>query len=99
MRWNELTAGRVAKLRGFGARWVAIVTSPENPDMRVPAFLEPARVASDPVEHAGRTLGTLHLFELSRFGPGWAPSLDDTSTAPTAPEELWQHPPQEGGGS
>jgi hypothetical protein len=69
MRANEITAERLARLRPYGVGWVAVLSDPEHPACVPPAFLEPARVATLPVLHEGKPIGTLHLFELRRL---WA---------------------------
>ena len=95
LRWNEITPSRILKLRDLGAEWVAILISPENPRMQVPAFLEPARVATDTIAHAGRPIGTLHLFQLARLGR----NLSDADAPPVPHEDsspIWQHPPPKG---
>ncbi len=66
MRVHEITAERLEKLRPYGARWVVVLTDPQHPDVQPPAFLEPIRVATDPVMHAGRQIGTVHVFDLTR---------------------------------
>ena len=58
----DLAPGRLDTLASLGARWVAVVTDPEHPDLASPAFLLPRRVASVPLQHAGRPLGTLDLY-------------------------------------
>jgi hypothetical protein len=63
----DLDSVRVRRLQSEGARWVAVVTSPEHPELRAPAFLEPARTADGPLLHDGLTLGRLEVFELSRL--------------------------------
>jgi len=68
MRVKEITAERLDKLRPYGAHWVVVLTDPEHPDVQPPAFLEPMRVATDPVMHAGRQIGTVHVFDLTRAG-------------------------------
>ncbi|HTM56961.1 MAG TPA: glycosyltransferase family 39 protein [Candidatus Udaeobacter sp.] len=67
MRVAEITPDRIAKLRPYGAKWVVVLTDPEHPEVHAPGFLAPAEVASVPVRHGSRTLGTLHVFELSRL--------------------------------
>ncbi len=69
MRANEITPDRLEKLRPWGVRWVVVLTDPGHPACVPPAFLEPARVATVPVTHEGKVLGTLHVFELRRL---WA---------------------------
>jgi 4-amino-4-deoxy-L-arabinose transferase-like glycosyltransferase len=69
---GDLVPDRVRRLETLGARWVAVVTDPEHPALAPPAFLEPARVTSASLAHAGVALGTLHLFELARLGAGGA---------------------------
>ncbi len=60
----DLTPARLDTLRALGARWVAVVTDPEDPAIQPPPFLAPARVADVPLQHAGRELGRLELFRL-----------------------------------
>ena len=71
LRMQDLTPPLLARLAGLGARWLAVVTDPEYPGLAPPAFLAPARTARVPVTHAGRTLGTLELYDLRR-GPAGA---------------------------
>jgi hypothetical protein len=63
----DLTPDRLRRLRAQGARWVAVVTSPDHPGLASPAFLAPARAATLPIVHGGAHLGTLELFDLSRL--------------------------------
>jgi hypothetical protein len=55
------------KLRPYGVKWVVVLTDPQHPAVQPPGFLAPAEVAAAPVEHDGRVLGTLHVFDLSRL--------------------------------
>jgi hypothetical protein len=64
MRSFEINADRVNRLRAWGARWVVVLTDPEHPATTSPAFLESARVATLPVRHEGRELGTVNVFDL-----------------------------------
>jgi hypothetical protein len=66
MRVHEITAERLDKLRPYGARWVVVLTDPQHPDIQPPAFLEPMRVATDPVMHAGRQIGMVYVYDLTR---------------------------------
>jgi hypothetical protein len=66
MRPSNITPYRANRLRAWGARWVVVLTDPGHPGVRPPAFLEPARSATLPVTHDGRTIGTVHLFDLER---------------------------------
>jgi hypothetical protein len=63
----DLTPDRVEKLKQLGARSLAIVTSPEHPELASPAFVAAARTDSLAIEHTGRRLGTLELFDLDRL--------------------------------
>ena len=69
MRVGDLTPDRLLKLRDFGAKWVVIVTSPEDSALTPPAFLEPTRVARDPILRHGSPMGELHVFDLNRLAP------------------------------
>jgi hypothetical protein len=72
----DLTPGRLDTLAALGARWVAVVTDRDHPDLAAPAFLSTRRVASVPLQHAGSPLGTLGLY-----------AIDTTATVePAAPE-------------
>jgi hypothetical protein len=62
----DLDPDRLARLAGLGARWVAVVTDPEHPELAPPAFLERGSAGSWPVLHQGRSLGTLRLYHLGR---------------------------------
>ena len=73
MRAREITRDRLEKLLPFGARWVAVLTDPEHPEVAAPEFLAPLIAAEVPVAHEGRMLGTLHLYDLRR-GLDGAPS-------------------------
>lgn len=82
MRAGEITLERVAKLETFGAKWVAVVTDPEHPAVRPPAFLASAEVAALPVTHDGRRLGTAHVFDLRRLAaPTVPPPTSETAPA------------------
>jgi len=70
MRYNEITRDRLAKLVPWGLKWVVVLTDPQHPEIWPPAFLEPARTATLPVVHDGRTIGTVHVFEVSRLFAG-----------------------------
>lgn len=61
----DLTPERVEKLRSLGATSIAIVTSPEHPELRAPDFLAPMRSSEQPILHDGRRLGTLALYALA----------------------------------
>jgi hypothetical protein len=50
-----------------------VVTDPDHPGLEPPAFLAPAATATLPVVHDGRTLGTVHVFEVGRL-PGEPPA-------------------------
>jgi hypothetical protein len=63
----DLTPARVDALRKLGARHLAIVTSPEHPELASPAFASAARTDSLSIEHAGKRLGTLEIFDLGRL--------------------------------
>jgi 4-amino-4-deoxy-L-arabinose transferase-like glycosyltransferase len=65
MRSFEITPDRLNRLRAWDAKWVVVLTDPGHPGTQPPAFLEPARVATLPVRHEGRQLGTVHVFDLS----------------------------------
>lgn len=65
---SDLTPGRLDTLATLGARWVAVVTDPEDPSVTAPAFLAPARVADVPLAHGGRTLGRVELFRWPEAG-------------------------------
>ena len=64
VRWYDLNADRLNRLRAYGARWVVVITDPGHPDTKVPAFLETARVATLPVLHEGHPMGTVNVFDL-----------------------------------
>jgi hypothetical protein len=63
----DLDPERVRRLADLGARWVAVVTDPGHPGLAPPEFLASARAARVPVEHGGRSLGTLDLYDLARW--------------------------------
>lgn len=69
----DLTPGRVGRLRALGARWIAVVMDPEHPELRSPSFLAAARTLTTPIEHGGRTIGTLELFKLAPAAGGASP--------------------------
>ena len=71
MRAADITPDRVAKLRPYGLKWVVVLTDPDHPAVQPPAFLAPAEIATLPARHEGRTLGTVHVYEVSRL-PGEA---------------------------
>jgi len=60
----DLTPDRVTELARLGARWVAVVTDPEHPELVPPGFLDLRRVTHEPVMHGGHRLGTLDLYSL-----------------------------------
>ena len=66
----DLDPERLARLRQAGARWAAVVTDPGHPDLRAPAWLEPARVATDSLSHHGQPLGAVALYDLRSLGAG-----------------------------
>jgi hypothetical protein len=69
----DLDRDRLERLAELGARWAAVVTDPEHPELRPPAFLERGGAGRFPILHAGRSLGTLSLYDLGRaLGPGRA---------------------------
>ncbi len=65
----DLTPDRLRTLAGLGARWAAVVTSPEHPGLAPPPSLAWARIAELPIVHAGHPIGTLGLYDLDRPGP------------------------------
>lgn len=78
IRPGDATPGLLAQLAPLGARWVAWVSEPGILALEPPAFLLGAEVASAPLAHDGRPLGTLHLFDLGRVAglesaPGGTP--------------------------
>ena len=62
----DLTPGRIDTLCTLGATRLAIVTSPEHPEFHAPAFARPWRSDSLAIEHGGRRIGTLELYDLER---------------------------------
>jgi len=70
MRAHQITPERLDSLETYGARWVVVLTDPEHPAVQPPAFLAPLEVATDPVRHDGRTIGTVHVYALPASAPG-----------------------------
>jgi Dolichyl-phosphate-mannose-protein mannosyltransferase len=68
MGWSvaipDLTPERIARLDSLGARWVAVVTDPDHPELTAPAALGPSLRQRMPILHAGATLGMLELYAL-----------------------------------
>lgn len=62
----DLDRERLIRLRELGARWAAVVTDPEHPELEPPAFLERGNAGTHPIRHAGRSIGTLRLYDLGR---------------------------------
>lgn len=67
---GDLERVRLERLAELGARWVAVVTDPEHPGLQPPPFLERGSAGRYPVQHAGRQIGTLSIYDLGRVvGP------------------------------
>lgn len=69
---SDVTPDRVRRLAGLGARWMAVVTSPEHVqrgEVGLPGWLAPARVGTVTLVHAGQPVGTLDLYDLRRMPP------------------------------